>query len=423
MARTRLGPSLPPTQLARLSPRFTHLLEAHLADERVHEALTLLLPVLRDGDSATADSLRYLALAGLLSGYATEASTILERALDEALGDGDLIGAIDALRRLDALGGDCDSLWTKALRSVVKRGFENVDQEPLLLEPPEELATELTVEDVFAQCLEAVIERPAPESDSPLRFVPLLAEFSDGDIRAAVNSLSIRLVSVGERLGSVCEGAPAWVVSGMVEHAEGEIAVPSGSLLLPGDDGPIAASPSRVLVIEPEVWASLQGDKRLQRILDDYRRKQRLAEALRTSPFYRTLPPDVRTEFVSELNCTTILDEPIIIRGYSVRGLFVMLHGQAIVALQEGDSRTEIARLEPGDVFGELDVLTAGGAEYDVHAEGEVDICFIDADTARDLLRRAPDARSRLVQLREARQKESLAIRNETPSSSEEVSV
>ena len=383
----------------------------------------MLLHALRQEGGVTADTLRYLAVTGLLAGYSAEATTLLGRALHEALAERDLVGAVDALRRLDALGGSTAPLWTKTLRSVLKRGFEMVDASPSELEPYEEPPEDEDVEDVFMECLEIVVTTTPSVSQEPLHFVPLLSDFSDGDIRAAAKSLNIRLVAEGEHLGSVCEGSPAWVVSGTVHHGDAEIALPSGSLVLPDEESAIAASPTRLLVIDNEVWGSLKDDTRITRVLGDYRRSRRLTAALRASTFFRALPSDVRTEFLSQLNCTTIVDEPIIIRGYSVRGLFVMLHGQAAVALEDGSTRHEVARLQPGDVFGELDVLTAGGAEYDVLAEGEVEICFIDTDVARELLQRAPEARSRLVELRESRQRESLGMQGEASGDSDEATV
>lgn len=393
--------------MARLSPRFHRRLEDHLAQERIKDALCLLRAAIDEDDDLGADLLRYLGVTGLLAGYTEKSGTILERALDEALAERDVVAAIDVLRRLDAIGGDVDELWSKALSAVVRRGFEKVESSGTLVEPTEDTATDNTVEGLFTECLKAVTAREPRTDERPFQFVPLLSDLSNGDLRAAVKSLDIRVVQEGERLGSVCGGAPGWAVSGSVEHAGRDIALPSGTLLLPDHEGPIAASPTRLLVFDAEVWASLEGDAHVDAALADYARRLRLVSSLRSSSFYRSLASELRTEFIGHLNCSTIVNEAIIIRGQSVRGLFVLLHGTAMVSLSENGERSEVARLQPGDVFGELDVLTAGGAEYDVHADGEVDICFIDVDVARELLSRAPNARSRLVELRETRKQES----------------
>lgn len=351
--------------------------------------------------------LRYLGVVGLMAGFVDESVDVFERAVDEAFAERDIVAAIDVLRRLDAVGGDDDARWSNALGTVVRRGFEKFDDDGDAIEPTEDTEPAASVEEYFSECLEIATARGRSQDERPFRFVPLLSDLSDGDLRAAVRSLDIRLVREGEALGSVCDGSPGWAVSGAVRHDGRDVPLPSGTLVLPDHPGPPAAAPTRLLVFNKQVWTSMAGDERVKTSLADYARRLRLVASLRVSSFYRSLAPEVRTEFVGHLNCSTIVDEAIILRGHNVRGLFVLLHGTAIVSLDDEGVREEVARLQPGDVFGELDVLTAGGAEYDVHADGEVDICFIDADVARDLLARAPDARARLVELRESRQEES----------------
>ncbi len=376
------------------------MLEAHLGQERLSDALWLVHGSLRAGPGICVEAIRYLGVTALLAGYRKEADAVFQRGVEEALSTGDLIGAIDLLRRLDALGGDVDPLWTKMLGSVVKQRFEPRDQNEGVIDLEEEDQPEMTLKELFAQCLELVIAAPMKPKTKGLPWIPLLSDLSDGDIRAAVKSLNIRLVEEGATLGTVTEGAPAWVISGSVSHDGRAIGLPSGTLVLPGEETPVAASPVRLLVFDAEVWESLKDDSRLSAALATYERKNELVATLRRSRFYKALPPDGRESFLASLHCSTIVDEPIILKGYRVRGLFVLISGHATVTDEQG----EIASLQAGDVFGELDVLTAGGAEFSVTAIGEVDLCFIDASAARELLLTAPEARASLVQLSESRQ-------------------
>ncbi|MFT6399463.1 MAG: CRP-like cAMP-binding protein [Bradymonadia bacterium] len=376
------------------------MLEAHLGEERLSDALWLVLGVLRSPAGVSVEAFRYLGVTALLAGYNEEADAVFQRGVEEALGTGDLVGAIDLLRRLDALGGDVDTLWTRMLSIVVKLRFEPSDDDPTVIELTQEERPELSLDQLLTACLEIVVASPIKSGPEVLPWIPLLSDLSDGDVRAAVKSLNIRIVAEGATLSSVSEGAPAWVISGSILHADRSVGLPSGTLVLPGEDTPVAASPVRLLVCDADVWESLKDDPYLARALSEYGRKNQLVSTLRQSTFYKSLPAPARESFLSRLHCSTIVDEPIILTGYRVRGLFVLLNGHAIVT----DNGEEIASLQAGDVFGELDVLTAGGAEYDVTAVGEVDLCFIDATAARELLLSAPGARASLVELRESRQ-------------------
>ncbi|MCB9530483.1 MAG: cyclic nucleotide-binding domain-containing protein, partial [Myxococcales bacterium] len=89
---------------------------------------------------------------------------------------------------------------------------------------------------------------------------------------------------------------------------------------------------------------------------------------------------------------------PLIRQNRPVPGLFLVIAGHVSVVDPATDG-AEIARLERGDVFGELDVLHAVGASYDVVADADAELCFWPLDAARALVDGEPEARRLLVQL------------------------
>ena len=95
--------------------------------------------------------------------------------------------------------------------------------------------------------------------------------------------------------------------------------------------------------------------------------------------------------------------EVIVRQGDTGRSLFVVHRGEVVVRL-EPEGR-EVARTQPGGIFGEMSLLTGDPRTATVAAARDTVVFEIDADALRDVVLSQPDAIdaiSRLVVARRA---------------------
>lgn len=396
---------LPPGHLLRLAPHLHLAIENALAGQRVDLATRQLALVLGPAD-APVDALRLLALAARQLGDDAMATRALTAAFRRARAAGDLIGAVDALRRIDAIGADTEAHWARLGRDLDEVPFA---ESPALQEwlddagAAQELPPEASLEDLVERAFEGGLDA------RPQRFdpVPLLDALPRSMLAELCRGLQIRVAPEGEPVSAAAGGAPAWITSGSLRHDLSPATVRVGTLVLPDLERDHAHTrahgPVRLLTVAREAWAELREDPDVGAAMHQAGRHARAMSALRSSAFFGTLSPAGRQRYLDEVRCASVTGGVVVARGRTVAGLFTHVSGEALVVDSRGGAQVEVAQLERGETFGELDVLTGGGAEFDVEARGPVEFAYLPLEAARALLEREPTSRRHLVSLTEER--------------------
>ena len=386
----------------RLAPTLIRSVEDALSNENAEHALGLLWVAMHTHHT-TVDGLRLAALCARQLGHDEVVEALLRAGHSLARSDGDLIGAVDALRRLDALSVDTEPNWGSFLHQVAGFGFDAALGQATFVPPTRSSDVE---QPTGADLLRGVLELAAnvePNNECAFSAIPLLDALPIHELSALLRSLQLRVAPPGTPILNVSSGAPAWITSGEVSHRSGSASPRNGSLVLPGDTGPTAETPVRLVALPSEVWEEYRGLEAITRPLATLAKQADLAEVLRNSSFFRCLSSETRHHFLQEMQCATLQNEAIIRRGEPVRGLFILVSGVAGIVDSSQEPPVEIATLHGGDVFGEFDVLTAAGAGYDVVAKGAVNLCLLEAHNARVMLQDDHEARRFLVDLHDQR--------------------
>lgn len=91
-----------------------------------------------------------------------------------------------------------------------------------------------------------------------------------------------------------------------------------------------------------------------------------------------------------------VAQEPVLRRGEMGDAAYVIVDGTAHVLRPNG---TIVAELGPGDLFGELALLTSGRRSRDVVAASDLDLMRLDGAAFREQIRNSPVAAERLLEL------------------------
>jgi CRP-like cAMP-binding protein len=96
--------------------------------------------------------------------------------------------------------------------------------------------------------------------------------------------------------------------------------------------------------------------------------------------------------------------ESIVRQGEAGGSLFVMVRGESVVTLAGTDG--EVARLRPGDVFGEMSLLTGEARTATVTAVTDCDLLEIDAEGFRAVVMTNPSVLEHVTTVTSARREE-----------------
>jgi len=134
--------------------------------------------------------------------------------------------------------------------------------------------------------------------------------------------------------------------------------------------------------------------------LKTFCRQRLLANLLATSPLFRPLDKTERRELAARFRARDALPaESIVNEGTPADGLYVILAGEVEVLREEA----ELSRLGTGDVFGEMSLLDAVGANATVRALRRTSLLRLPVADLADVLERYPLVRQHLQALRDAR--------------------
>lgn len=113
-----------------------------------------------------------------------------------------------------------------------------------------------------------------------------------------------------------------------------------------------------------------------------------LREALAACDLFHGLPEDALESLSGGSRLLRFAPSETVIReGDASHSLFVLAAGRAVVSRRG----TEVGRLDPGQVFGEMAFLTGSPRSATVRAEGVLKVVEVDSAALADLLRQSPE--------------------------------
>ncbi len=129
---------------------------------------------------------------------------------------------------------------------------------------------------------------------------------------------------------------------------------------------------------------------------------------MRRVDFLEALPTSA-LDYLAEVSRQCLYDtgEDIIRQGEQGSELFIIRTGEAIVLVKSGDNEpVEVARMGPGDVFGEMSLMTGEGRNATVRTNSSVEVLVIGHDAFAEVLERNPELAQRVSDVLGNRQAE-----------------
>jgi small-conductance mechanosensitive channel/CRP-like cAMP-binding protein len=144
------------------------------------------------------------------------------------------------------------------------------------------------------------------------------------------------------------------------------------------------------------------------------REQQRRMTALASVDLFRGLPESLREGLAAELVFTPFgAGEAITHEGDRDEGLFMLVEGECAVRIGTGRDEREVARLVPGQFFGEMSLMTGEARTATVIAATDV-VCYrIDKPAFQQILRETPSIADQIAEILVMRRTALTAVRDE----------
>jgi CRP-like cAMP-binding protein len=383
------------------------------------------------------------AARAMIKGDWRKAVEVLEQAAELAprdahvalkLGDmhqrlGDETAAVDAYRRAAALFAAA-GFMVKAI---------SVNKLILSLDPSDRRVQDALAELLSQQRVEQGLEESAAGSDAdpppatraldlpeielaridPARLprTPLLSDLAADEVEAVIEQLVVTTAAAGTVLcregepadsmyiivhGTVqvsardAQGRPRWLTNLREGAFFGEFGLLSDGRrhadVIAGEDCEL------LQIGRDQLDALIERHPRLQQVLLRFYKERVVDTVLATSPLTRSLGPAQRAALLEQAALEIHRDGSMIIQeGDDGLHLFVIKGGEVEVATGLGDQRIELARLGPGDIFGEISTLTGTPATADVVARGPVELIKFSRREVIAMARRHPQLAHQLA--------------------------
>ena len=251
-------------------------------------------------------------------------------------------------------------------------------------------------------------EGPEPSSDLP--SIPLFSTLTRDELTEVLSSgMEVRAFAGGEVV--VAEGSPGDSMFALVEGEAsvyrsfgtsqqrkvaqvatgeifGEAAMVSGGTRLATVvlDGPGVALEFR----RDSMGRIVNRFARVGHMIDEFYRERLLANVLRASPIFKSLPEADKQALSIAFQPSTFVDgQRIISEGQPADSVHLLLRGTCAVSHQSGERYPD---LREGDLFGEVSVLSDGAATASVAAIGPVLTLRIPAGTFKARVLASPGA-------------------------------
>ncbi|MFH1263022.1 MAG: cyclic nucleotide-binding domain-containing protein [Pseudomonadota bacterium] len=174
----------------------------------------------------------------------------------------------------------------------------------------------------------------------------------------------------------------------------------------------VAMEESAILLLESG-WLHSASEKypSLQLHLQALFRSRILTNVLRSSPLFSLLAPKELDDLVSKMELVAHEGgAPILKEGETSLDLYVIKQGKVAVTKAKGGTTVTLQELGPGDLFGEMAVVTGQPRSASASAIGRVELMILKGERFRDLLKNHPPllraiedvVRNRAEQMRQA---------------------
>lgn len=162
----------------------------------------------------------------------------------------------------------------------------------------------------------------------------------------------------------------------------------------------VAKTDCDLLVFERDVLEAADIDGVVRQGLDRYMRERLLQNLLGTAALFKPLSPAQRNELLKRFTAHDVPKGTVMIRqGQVGDGLYVILHGEAVVTKQEGAAELTLATLEAGDVFGEISLIQDEPTIASVMAASDLSLLFLGRDIFSRLVAAVPGVRDYIEEL------------------------
>jgi len=271
--------------------------------------------------------------------------------------------------------------------------------------------------------------RPAPPppprapARPPLPKIPLLSSLNADDLRYVIEHVAMRecepgdvIMRQGEQGGSlfvivsgrvqvVAEGPPRRELAALGDGAFfGELALLTN---FPRSATVIAAEPTQLLEISRELTSEIiaRSPDVLKTLLRFFRDRL-LDRLLASSPMFSSFSPEEARGLADKFLFLEL--DPgmrVINEGERAPGLFLLLCGDARVLR----GQRELARLSPGDLFGEMSLLTRGPASATIVAETKCWTLELPRERFQEIMLTYPQMLEYVSDLADKRKQQNLA--------------
>jgi CRP-like cAMP-binding protein len=189
----------------------------------------------------------------------------------------------------------------------------------------------------------------------------------------------------------------------------GELSLLSGA---PRSAAVRALSDCDLLVLSLE---ALQGADhartQLKRAVATFAHERLLAHVMASSTLFAVLGPAQRVDLIKRFVEVEVPAGTEVVRhGQPSSGAYVVLRGQVRVSKHDGEREVELARLGPGELFGEMSLLSGAGATASVHSSEDCSLLFLAKTYFDRLLEALPELKEQLEQLADRRSRASATM-------------
>lgn len=280
---------------------------------------------------------------------------------------------------------------------------------------------------------EAPAETPPPDAPEspvvgPLPPMPLLSLLDPDALRALLPHITRRALDAGEVLMAEGETADALylVVHGLLEVTKDDPDRPTVTLgrvsdgAVLGEVALVLSKPRTATVTARTEVETLKIDvaglravaariPAVQTALGEFTRQRVIQMLLATSPLFRDLEPAARAALLGAFTVRELAEGTVVTRqGAEGKALRVVLHGGVDIWRTEGEGDAaeppaRIAHLGPGQVFGEIALLTGQPATATVITTGPTTVLELTRPVLDTVTAQHPDITERLTRISEER--------------------
>ena len=154
-----------------------------------------------------------------------------------------------------------------------------------------------------------------------------------------------------------------------------------------------------------------EAQAQLKRAVASFAHERLLAHVMANSTLFAALGPAQRVDLIKRFVEVDVPAGTAVLReGDPGQGAYVVLRGQVQVSKHDGERSVELARLGPGELFGEISLLSGRGATASVSTLEDSALLVLGKPYFDRLLEALPDLRDELEQLADRRSRASATM-------------